>query len=359
LREFVRIWEDFESLNLIVSGEPFDFGPLCETGCRAYRLFTGTGFFSNADEQNQYLQRYLPPELIQSENGHKLISRIWLWFRGRRYRLTASLLSCLLQTRFQSPHTLLTAYVAASARVEPPDSPLHMDRRIRDAHCWVISRIGSYKGTSVSNDVLAWFAAHMAMHRMIVFGEDGVVLTKECQRIVSQSFAIFSDTDGSSVVINEPMYVFPIAHFLFKQEGGPAYGFLGTRAALALEAPPLYESLHLAAVTLLLLALRGRLRLCDLFELRTPCPSWAQQPCKLVRMMRDDEDGRLRASPFSTAFPDGYSDERWATESADWTHQPAPEPFCVAAQFSHADLLFVVQLEDGHLLPIALKVMVK
>ena len=65
--------------------------------------------------------------------------------------------------------------------------------------------------------------------------------------------------------------------------------------------------------------------------------------------------------PFETSWPDDGFDERWATESAAWLQLriDMPEPFCVAAEFSHADLMFNLQLEDGAVLLVVLKFIIK
>ncbi|KAL1738277.1 hypothetical protein HDZ31DRAFT_70179, partial [Schizophyllum fasciatum] len=81
--------------------------------------------------------------------------------------------------------------------------------------------------------------------------------------------------------------------------------------------------------------------------------------CKLVCLSRSEQADELYATPFVTAFPEEHAEERWATESVDWTQLKAPEPFCVASRFSNSDLLFVVQLEDGCVLYVALKFIFK
>ena len=195
---------------------------------------------------------------------------------------------------------------------------------------------------------------------MIVFGEEGFKSTTDCLHLVSCSLGAFTDVNGSEAVVDEPMYIFPLADIFFRTDIGPAYGFLATSASSVLLSPPLHNSMHLSFLTLLLLALKDGRHLSDLFlsnDLDTlPC---AYKSCKLVRVTREESDGKLRATPFITGFPETECDERWATESPVWLQHASPEPFCAAKLFSHADLLFVVQLQDGSLLPIALKIILK
>lgn len=51
-----------------------------------------------------------------------------------RYGLTASFLTSLLMGRLLFPHTLLSAFIAVNARVEPEDSPLSRDMLVRTGH---------------------------------------------------------------------------------------------------------------------------------------------------------------------------------------------------------------------------------
>ena len=107
--------------------------------------------FDRADEQAAYAERYIPPELLSTRAGKKLVTRICLWCRGRfviyflllrwftdshirSYRTTAMIINCLLLSRFVNPHTVLTACVASFAMIEPSDSPVEMNEEVR-ARC--------------------------------------------------------------------------------------------------------------------------------------------------------------------------------------------------------------------------------
>ncbi|KAL1756925.1 hypothetical protein FB107DRAFT_273435 [Schizophyllum commune] len=312
LRELTRPWEGYDGLTMVLSGVPFDMAPFRDA---SYRL----------------------------------------------YRLTALFLTSLLMGRLLFPHTLLSAFIAVNARVEPDDSPLTRDGLVRAGHEKLVHGLGVYDPvTYLNNDIEAWFTAHMALHRMIVFGEEGFRSTKDCLHLVTCCLGAFNNAEGSQVVVAEPMYIFPLADIFFRAGIGSAYGFLAKTASSVLLSPPLHNSIHLSFLTLLILALKGNRRLSDLFltnDLDTlPC---AYKSCKLVRVTREESDGKLRATPFITGFPETECDERWATESPDWLQHASPEPFCAAKLFSHADLLFVVQLADGSLLPIALKIILK
>ncbi|TRM66617.1 hypothetical protein BD626DRAFT_483260 [Schizophyllum amplum] len=156
--------------------------------------------------------------------------------------------------------------------------------------------------------------------------------------------------------MDEPFYVFPVVQLLFAK-WGPLYGFLSTTATSPLKTPPVHSSFHLAAIALLLIALKGQHRLCDIFDLAGPHSSWMEQKCTLVQLTREPTEDTTCAVPFDSPFPTEDAEERWATESPDWLLHTMPEPFCIASEFSHADLIFAIQLEDCSLLYVAVKFM--
>jgi hypothetical protein len=44
---------------------------------------TEIGGFNNEVDQRAYLEQYLPPGLLDTDEGKKLVSRIGYWLRGR------------------------------------------------------------------------------------------------------------------------------------------------------------------------------------------------------------------------------------------------------------------------------------
>ena len=207
-------------------------------------------------------------------------------------------------------------------------------------------------------DLQAWSSAQTALNRLMTLGQDAVHFAEYCVQLVSLEFATFTRPDASEVVVNEPLFVFPVADVLFHR-WGPAYGFLSSSAASGLRHQPVHKSFHIAAVPLLLLALQGHMRLCDILSFPDPAPQWAEQACKLVRLTPSVNGRELRAVPYTTSFPAQNSGGPWAIESPEWLENLAPGPFCIASDFSHADLLFAVQLTDGRAFYVALTILLK
>ncbi|TRM66609.1 hypothetical protein BD626DRAFT_161452 [Schizophyllum amplum] len=357
LREITRCWEKFEGLTLVLCGLPFNVAPFRQQAGQQYDLCTDTGSFDNRDDHAAYVRRYLPPDLAQSDSGRKLIDRICLWLRSR-YRLTSTFINCLLSVRFMSPHTLLTAYIATHACIEPGDSPLRIKVLVRRDYNRLVHGVGQYKPHNVlQRDSNAVLTAQMVLHRMITLGQESVRITDDCMHLVSLGFARFSNADGTEVIVDEPFLVFPLVNLQFRQ-WGPIFGFLNTSRASALAKLPPQLPFHLAVITLLVLALKQSRPLSDLFTLDESMHPWAKQPCTLVCISMKP-DGGLCAQPYSSSFPEEDPTEPWATESADWLQHTTAEPFCVASEFSHADLIFAMQLANGDLIYVALKIMLK
>ncbi|TRM66610.1 hypothetical protein BD626DRAFT_565704 [Schizophyllum amplum] len=358
LREITRHWETLEGLTLILAGKPFDMAPFQRSDGPRYRLFTDTGLFDDPDEQAAYIQRYLPPDLAVSESGEKLVGRICLWLRGR-YCVTTCLMECMLATCFSHPHTLLDAYIALYTGIEPADGPIRVNSRVRQRYNSEVHRFGLFDPfIALSRDGQGWYAARMAVLRIVTLGQERVRITEDTAHLVHRGFAVFSDSHGAEAIIGEPAHMFPIVKMFFHR-WGPTTGFLHTRSASLLRAPPIHPSFHLAIIPLLLLALKGGIKISDLFGFAVLPPAWANQTCRLVCMTRDMA-GQSRATPYSCSFPaHEVTFEPWATESPSWLQRTAPEPFCVASGFSHADLLFVLQLADGALIHVAVKIMLK
>ncbi|KAI5891691.1 uncharacterized protein SCHCODRAFT_02506736 [Schizophyllum commune H4-8] len=361
LQAIVNSWEKYDDLTLLVCGVPFDIRSAATEGGKSYRICTNTGMFDRADEQAAYAERYIPRELLSTRAGKKLVARICLWCRGR-YRTTAMIINCLLLSRFVNPHTVLTACVASFAMIEPSDSPVEMDDAVRARCHRLVCGLGGFQPSrTFRHDVQALLSAYTAIHQILVLGEDCVRFTDDCAYLARSGFAMLGGATGHEGIINEPFYIFPTVDLLFRKLS-LVEGFLPATIAASMTSQPVHQGFHLAVVPLLLLACKDVRKVHDLFEFPYPRPPWANQTCRLVRVTRPRGDGGdLRTMPFETSWPDDGFDERWATESAAWLRLriDMPEPFCVAAEFSHADLMFNLQLENGAVLLVVLKFTMK
>ncbi|KAL1688149.1 hypothetical protein GGG16DRAFT_104586 [Schizophyllum commune] len=358
LQQIISTWDRYEGLTFVLAGQPFELDQYRSPDTPEYRLWTDMGSFDGDEAHRAFVRRYLPPDLASTEVMEKLLIRVSLWLRGR-YSITTYFIYCLLVAGFQNPHTLLTSYVRMHHGIQPADGPKLMNTMLRDDYDLLVGGHNRYDpATTLPRDPQAWSSAQTVLHRLIALGQDTVRLRGDCLHLVARKFATFADADGSEVVVCEPYSVFPLAYLLFRR-WGPLNGYLSTSAASALRMPPHHPSFHLASITLLLLALNGDRKLCDIFAFAEPIPEWALQTCKLVRLTRSQEGTELHAVPYSTPFPQREAEDAWATESPDWLQHTSAEPFCVASGFSRADLLFVIQLAKGDVFYVALKIVLK
>lgn len=97
--------------------------------------------FDNFEKQRNFIRRYVPEHILETESGKEFLERAWIWVRGRyvvtsftlqtvvkhshprkkRYRFTVSLLEQLLATSFEAPHKTLNAYFSALTKVNLTD----------------------------------------------------------------------------------------------------------------------------------------------------------------------------------------------------------------------------------------------
>jgi hypothetical protein len=100
------------------------------------RWTSDTGAFDEQPVQERYLRRFLPPLFLTTSSGIAFLERAWKWTHGRcvsrsskislstfysRHRYTAALVGELLQTSFESPHSLLDRYVKNLCGFQPND----------------------------------------------------------------------------------------------------------------------------------------------------------------------------------------------------------------------------------------------
>ncbi|KAL1661326.1 hypothetical protein GGG16DRAFT_60492 [Schizophyllum commune] len=80
-----------------------------------------TSALDTPDAVMKFVVPFLPPKLYNSETGERLLERMYRWLHGR-FRFTTFFIECLIHNLFQSPHSLLDAYVFASTGYIPSDA---------------------------------------------------------------------------------------------------------------------------------------------------------------------------------------------------------------------------------------------
>ncbi|KAL1688173.1 hypothetical protein GGG16DRAFT_60553 [Schizophyllum commune] len=376
LRELVRSSEGHDGLTIILSGSYINLEPFQDSGTRHYTVYSNTGALLDRDAQRRYIQRYLPPTLAQSTVGKELLKRCWHWLRGRYVLLRPSFVTCLLTTRFEHPLLLLDFFIAAVMCIEPPhvsQSDLQALQTPRD------TVFISYKGREHSGlsggetpvfsnhlnadrslDRQALLAARFTLFKIILTGEDCVRFTGSCSYpLVVHGVAHFTDSAGREAIIHEPAVLMPLESIIFPKSN-PMHGFYPDELAALLTEAPSHDAHHLVFIMTVMRALEQRAhRLNELFQFAGIDPSWTEQTVQLVRVFHPGGGRSPHARVYKSALSSMSRETTWATDSAEWLSHETKAPFCLSSGFSHADVLFVLRLEDGRLLYVALAVLFK
>lgn len=153
LREIVRAWEGQsfgQGVFMVVAGTGISKEVVDQAMSSAimkdskYRWCSDTGAFDDVQVQRKYILKYLPPSLVQSTSGQRLLERMGYWLHGRlvslfyssnlllifsvgRHRFTAGFIAELLNSGFQQPHKLLNTYIHQFTQFNPTDASEFVD----------------------------------------------------------------------------------------------------------------------------------------------------------------------------------------------------------------------------------------
>ncbi|KAI5891718.1 uncharacterized protein SCHCODRAFT_02629875 [Schizophyllum commune H4-8] len=351
LHQMALSWQSYEHVSVILTGTAADVRPFVDAAHPPYRIYTDTGAFDTPDDQARYVMHYMPSAVVSSDEGKDLISRMWLWLRGR-HRFTAAFIACLLMTQFQQPHELLDAYIAANLRVHPIDRTANSGHGLSNrASRELVKEFNYFTGQSLLYDAQSYFSAHYAIHQ-ILLGHTPVALTENCFPLAAHGLAYFTDATGTEVRVHEPTVLCPLLQPNF-YESGVVNGFFPDVMGARLREVPTHNSIRLALASLFLHAFKdGPRPLTDLFLFPVATPDWVAQTADLVCVTRCTT--RCRSS-YSEAKPEDV----WITDSPSWLQHQREEPFCDASKFSGADLLFVLRLKNQKCLHVAVAVMLR
>ncbi|KAI4522331.1 hypothetical protein K523DRAFT_270706 [Schizophyllum commune Tattone D] len=348
LHQMALAWQPYAHVPIILTGTAADVRPFVETAHPAYRICTDTGAFDAPNDQARYAMLYMPSALVSSDEGKGLLSRIWLWLRGR-HRFTAAFIACLLMTQFEQPHELLDAYIAANMRVHPIDRPADTDNVLNRTSRELVQGFNSFTGQSLTHNAQSYFSAHYAMHQ-ILLGHSSVIFRENCFPLAAHGLACFTDAAGTEVRVYEPTVLCPLLQPNF-YESGVVDGFFPNAMGAKLRKVPTHNSIRLALASLFLHAFKdGPRPLTDLFLFPVATPDWVTQTARLVHVSH-------RMTRYQSSYAAAKPEDVWITDSPSWLQFQRKEPFCDASKFSAADLLFVLRLENDKCLHVAVAVM--
>ncbi|KAL1701247.1 hypothetical protein EV121DRAFT_212554, partial [Schizophyllum commune] len=375
LRELVRSAEKHDGVTVILSGSDIDVGAFQNASHPRYTIYTHTGALLTRDAQRAFMRKYLPPSLAKSVDGKKLLNLSWQWLRGR-FGFTASFVACLLMAQYDHPLLLLDSFIATVMHIDPPHYSLSEPQNLEVS---TDSVVFSFKGrehgllpggtlviilaglaNDADSDREALLAAQCALFKIILTGEDYVHVTDPCSYpLVVHGVAHYADAAGKDAVVDEPGVLMHLSSTIFPPSS-PMHGFFPDELSSFLTKPPSHNPYPLVFVVTIMRALEQRVhRLNELFQFAGIGPSWTEQTVQLVRVFHPGGGRSPHARVYKSALSSMSRETTWATDSAEWLSHETKAPFCLSSGFSHADVLFVLRLEDGRLLYVALAVLFK
>ncbi|KAL5514186.1 hypothetical protein ACEPAG_2274 [Sanghuangporus baumii] len=220
LRPIIKSWQLATEFPIIVSGTSLSIDVVNEVvsaavmKVNAFARAARTGAFDDENRQREYILRYMPPDLAGTESGKAFLRRAWNYARGR-HRFTSVLLTELLKFSFQSPHTILNAFIEASCGLVPTDAQHFIDEEqtvpyveesIGAIQLFDFSKItNSYSRLRLFSDILyAWLMLR-----------ERTKLIEEHKDLVELGFARFTDFGRKDAYIDEPIVLLAAArHFI-------------------------------------------------------------------------------------------------------------------------------------------------
>lgn len=414
LREIVRAWEGQSSghgVFMVVAGTGISKDVVDQAMASAimkeskYRWCSDTGAFDDIPEQRRYIEKYLPPSLVSSVSGTRLVERIGYWLCGRsgyigyyfyisiltksdltfRHRFTAGYVAELLNNNFQRPHTLLNTYIEHFAQFTPTDAhefvstegsgPTPISSRYKlDFHklskSMYVPSFPHHPSSSLLSpdpdpDMIATvhqLTTHYMMRSILPFS-----LGKDEATYVEYGFARFADATTHTVLADEPLVLLAAAHWTDIHYRS-SYKLFAKQIHIHEPSSNGFE--NYLAFCLGRAFATGHRRMDEVFSFcgggggsgNLKVPGWARKEAELVALYRTEagvvEAGRVK---LSERTPKGPSvtlgvNAKTIEETKAWLEHRTHAPMCFPHTSMGPDLLFVLRtVEDGQLIWVALQ----
>ncbi|KAL5514165.1 hypothetical protein ACEPAG_2253 [Sanghuangporus baumii] len=260
LRPIIRAWKDATSFPVIVSGTGLSIDIINEARAstvmklKAFRRATETGAFDTENRQREYILRYMPPHLAETESGSAFLKRAWNYARGR-HRFTA----------------ILNAFINGSCGLIPSDCRrfVEEEQEIVDLE-HSTGDIKLFDFSIITHDPHRLNVFNNILHTWLIL-QERTKLLEEYKDLVELGFARFVDSGGIDAYADEPIVLLAAArHF---DTVGENKGFS-------------YET---SIAHYLACAFDDKSKLCDIFDFRKDVPKWAEQSAELVSVVLTDE----------------------------------------------------------------------
>ncbi|KAF9068498.1 hypothetical protein BDP27DRAFT_815884 [Rhodocollybia butyracea] len=343
LKEILETWSSHlrnKPFTIVVAGTEIPRMYFREEEWDQWHWISCTGTFSNINDQQRYILKFLPKTLVDSPSGQHLLHRMWVWLRGR-HRFTAAFISTLVENGFQSPHYLMNTYLRQFTGFWPTDA----DNFLRTE---VPRRCPDFDGLPLSQldhlHTLRTNMQHILMKHLI--GDyrltSSAFLGIVC---VSMGFGHFIDNKMATISAEEPLVLVATAQWL-SQNSLLVPNLDSFLSSFHFSNEPLvYKSDYLALTTAL--CFKTPHLICDIFSFSTPLPVWASQHARLVALHAGEEGARETVVEYS---PKTASQLVFAAscvaEVLDWMKDARGIPFCKHIGQNVMTLYFILRLED-------------
>ncbi|KAJ7081315.1 hypothetical protein B0H15DRAFT_744991, partial [Mycena belliarum] len=315
---------------------------------------TQTGSFNkehSRELQATYICRYIPPTILQTASGQRLIERIHHWLEGR-FRFTAAFLVNLLQSDLKNPHQFLDDWVEYHTTFRPTDAlDLTSPHRVYDNFSTPplheqlqFERFFAKQGAiSLLNN---------AVYDSLLRGKIFLNIEGQDHSLVETGFGHYRDAPDRRTEMLAPLII--LAATAYMNKFGPFENLWQyvTRSVDKLKGSE-HNGFETYIAFMIAHAFATPTKLEDVFEFPdAQVPKWADQEARLVALSRDSQSSRLSAHEFD--WPGAaVSSSRFGMElselhTVEWLnhrHHHKP-PFAFPDNNMGPDLLFVLQLKD-------------
>ncbi|KAH6879719.1 hypothetical protein BKA70DRAFT_1207313 [Coprinopsis sp. MPI-PUGE-AT-0042] len=362
LREIVRAWDGQcagQGVFMVVAGTGISKDVVDQAMASAimkdskYRWCSDTGAFDQPEVQRAYLQRYFPPKYIESEAGCRLLDRLWYWLHGR-HRFTAGYLSEVIADRFRRPHSLLNAYIRHFSGFKVTDAQQFVD----EEPCLplpVFSQVKiDFSKLRKNSEMLS--TIHQLTTHYLMRSDLPLTLGKDEALYVEYGYARFVDAETKSVAADEPLVLLAATHWINANHLSSYKHF----ASQIHQHDPNSNGFENYLAFCIDMAFSGNPRqVCEVFSFVGAPPAWAEQRAQLVALER------VSSSVVESGIAKRYSasgpsvtlgvNAKSTHETTAWLDGSKRSPMCFPDVNMGPDLLFVLKLEDGSQVWVALQ----
>ncbi|KAF9068497.1 hypothetical protein BDP27DRAFT_815928 [Rhodocollybia butyracea] len=344
LKEILKTWNSHlrnKPFTIVVAGTEIPRMYFEDEEWDQWQWISATGAFSNIEDQQRYVLKFLPQALVESPSGQHLLHRMWVWLRGR-HRFTAAFISTLLENGFQSPHYLLNTFLRQFTGFWPTDA----DDFLRTE---VPRRCPQFDGLPLQNFDLAHGLCTNMQHILMkhLIGDYRFTSSPVLDILwVSAGFGHFIDNNMATISAEEPLVLVATAQWLSQKSllMPNLDSFLSSFHFS--DEPLVYESDYLALATAL--CFKTPHLVCDSFSFSTSSlPIWASQYARLVALRGEGEGARETVVEYSPKIASQLVfTASCAAEVLDWMKDARGIPFCKHIGRSTTTLYFILRLED-------------